>query len=45
MDPWRIHGGNQNQSKKVWGINIPTDVEEDVAANKSDDAVSACTLI
>ena len=33
--PWtlgeyiKLHGGNQNRSKKVWGINIPIDVEDD----------------
>ena len=42
--PWtlgeyiKLHGGNQNRSKKVWGINIPIDVEED--GMKSHDSVS-----
>ena len=42
--PWtlgeyiKLHGGNQNRSKKVWGINIPIEVEED--GMKSHDSVS-----
>ena len=42
--PWtlgeyvKLHGGNHNRSKKVWGINIPIDVEED--GMKSHDSVS-----
>ncbi len=43
--PWtlgeyiKLHGGNQNRSKKVWGINIPIDVEED--GMKTHDSVIA----
>ncbi len=47
-NPWtlgeyiKLHGGNQNRSKKVWGINIPIDVEDDEM--KSHDSVIDCNI-
>ena len=35
------HGGNQNRSKKVWGINVPIDYEDVHVAAESSDTVSA----
>ena len=48
-NPWtlgeyiKLHGGNQNRSKKVWGINIPIDVEDDEM--KSHDSVIDCNIL
>ena len=50
--PWtlgeyiRQHGGNQNRSKKVWGICIPVGIEEEEGVSTStDDPVSTLQCI
>lgn len=46
-EPWKLgeyirqHGGNQNRSKKVWGICIPVGIEDGTSMNTSD-SVSIC---